>query len=117
MRSEEIKLRDKIRKQIYNSRPEVKQRLIERNLMKNYGLTIQEHQKLQESQNYQCKICKKHKKDCNKLGLVVDHNHKTGNVRSLLCNDCNLIIGHAKDSVDILKKCISYLEEELNNVS
>jgi hypothetical protein len=40
---------------------------------------------------------------------MVDHNHKTGAVRGLLCCKCNFILGHADDDVGILRRAISYL--------
>jgi len=39
----------------------------------------------------------------------IDHCHATKNIRGLLCHNCNVGIGHLKDSVDILKKSIKYL--------
>ena len=41
--------------------------------------------------------------------LCIDHNHVTGKVRGILCKSCNLLIGNAKDNVDILKSAIVYL--------
>ena len=40
----------------------------------------------------------------------IDHDHVTNQVRGFLCNDCNLLLGRAKDSVEILEKAIAYLE-------
>jgi hypothetical protein len=48
-----------------------------------------------------------------KKALGVDHDHITGKVRGLLCNDCNLGIGHFKDNIEKLKLAIKYLEEKL----
>lgn len=42
--------------------------------------------------------------------LCVDHNHKTGEIRGLLCGLCNSGIGHFKDKIKLLKKAIKYLE-------
>jgi len=44
--------------------------------------------------------------------LSVDHNHKTGEVRGLLCSKCNSILGLAGDEPGRLKKCIDYLEQK-----
>ncbi len=41
--------------------------------------------------------------------VAVDHDHKTGKVRGLLCNACNKGIGHFRDDVNIMGKAISYL--------
>jgi Recombination endonuclease VII len=47
---------------------------------------------------------------CGRTGTVYfDHDHATGKFRGWLCNHCNLILGHAKDSVDLLRSLIQYL--------
>jgi hypothetical protein len=42
-------------------------------------------------------------------GLHVDHDHKTGRIRGLLCMHCNLMLGYARDNPDILKKGMAFL--------
>ena len=44
--------------------------------------------------------------------LHIDHDHKTGKVRGLLCHGCNTAIGLMKDDVNILTKAIEYLKKE-----
>jgi hypothetical protein len=44
------------------------------------------------------------------LTLAVDHDHKTGKVRGLLCHKCNKSIGGLQDSVVLLRKAADYLE-------
>jgi len=39
----------------------------------------------------------------------LDHDHKTGEIRGVLCHPCNLVIGNAKDSIAVLEKAVSYL--------
>ena len=41
--------------------------------------------------------------------LVVDHCHKTGDVRDLLCNDCNIVLGIVKESKKHLNLLIDYI--------
>ena len=41
----------------------------------------------------------------------VDHNHKTGKIRGILCNRCNSGLGFLGDNSDLLKKAIVYLKE------
>lgn len=42
-------------------------------------------------------------------GWIVDHDHKTGKVRGIVCNACNSMLGQARDSAEILWKGIFYL--------
>jgi hypothetical protein len=76
-------------------------------LIKTYGITLQEYKRLLSKQEGVCAICKcrdKHTK------LVVDHDHKTGEIRGLLCNSCNRAIGYFGDDVVRIKNSISYLK-------
>jgi len=56
-----------------------------------------------------CEICRTRfeAKDWNR---VVDHHHDTKRVRGILCRRCNLLLGHAKESVRILEGAIAYLQ-------
>lgn len=69
-----------------------------------YGLSEKHFRVLLESQNYECAICGKPDRS-----LVVDHNHKTGKVRGLLCNPCNTGIGLLQDSVEVIRRAEGYL--------
>lgn len=44
--------------------------------------------------------------------LSIDHNHTTGKLRGLLCNNCNRALGLFKDNKDILTKAVDYLRKE-----
>jgi hypothetical protein len=75
-----------------------------------YHLTLDELYSMHISQNKKCKICKTEYEDVTKHGgLYVDHCHKTGKVRGLLCRNCNNLLGVAKDDVTILQNAIEYL--------
>lgn len=69
------------------------------------GFSEDEYGKLLKESNGNCAICKK---QSTKLNL--DHHHQSNTVRGLLCTQCNFMIGFSKDSIDILKQAINYLE-------
>jgi hypothetical protein len=78
--------------------------------MKKYGISAEDYYKLLDKQEQKCAICGAEIGDSNGNRLYVDHDHKTGKVRGLLCANCNFGIGSLKDDVEILKKAILYLE-------
>lgn len=73
-----------------------------------YGISLEDYNKLFAEQNGCCKICKTHQNEFKKK-LHVDHNHKTGEVRGLLCHNCNLAIGRLKEDPAIVKSVLEYL--------
>lgn len=73
---------------------------------KNYGLTKLEVEELKRKQNYRCAICN------DAVDLVVDHNHESGKVRSLLCNKCNQGLGSFKDNSKLLDEASKYLRNK-----
>lgn len=78
-------------------------------LQKKYGMSLAEFDALFESQGKVCAICKT--SDFGKRGTFVDHCHKTGAVRGVLCCDCNFGIARLKDDPSILQAAISYLQK------
>lgn len=80
------------------------------NLVKNYGITIDEYKKMLAAQNHKCAICEVDEVYSGKKGLFVDHDHESSEVRGLLCSKCNFLIGHAQEDVLILHKAIKYLK-------
>lgn len=77
-------------------------------LRKNYGITLEDYNRMYEEHNGCCAICGRHS-DEEHFALAVDHNHNTNAVRGLLCGYCNRALGGFQDSVDILSKAIDYL--------
>lgn len=75
-----------------------------------YGITFVEYNKIFEQQNGRCVICGKHQSRLTQC-LSVDHNHKTGKVRGLLCKYCNFGISFI-DNKKFMKKAINYLEKK-----
>jgi hypothetical protein len=76
-------------------------------LKKKYNLTPEAYESMASLQEFSCAIC-----GDNTSKLHVDHNHTTGKVRGLLCNNCNRAIGLLKDDVQVLLKAAEYIEND-----
>ena len=74
-----------------------------------YGIDLETYNKMLVQQGGVCKICKKKDKHQN---LAVDHDHKTGKVRGLLCCMCNRGLGNFYDNTQYLSEAITYLMTE-----
>jgi hypothetical protein len=85
-----------------------------RSRMKRYGLTNAEFNAMWESQNGCCAICnvKLEPRGRSKHSAAIDHNHKTSEVRGILCRGCNHGIGSLGDSPSVLIAAARYLEEK-----
>ena len=104
----------------YKNRPEVKLRnskYLKVHHMKyhyiyRYGITIQEVDKLIRKQHGLCKICNRKllSKGLSARSQTIDHDHKTGKVRGILCRNCNNVLGNAFDKSAILKNAAKYLD-------
>lgn len=78
-----------------------------------YGLELEEVEAMYEAQGRRCAICRKDIVLGGRSGAKVDHCHKTGKVRGLLCSPCNTGIGCLKDDTQILANAIRYLQGEI----
>ena len=81
-------------------------------LKKEYGLSIEEYELLLKQQFGECAICrsKTGTRKTKTRTLAVDHDHKTGKVRGLLCQPCNTVLGMFNDNPTLFKRAIKYLE-------
>ena len=87
-------------------------------LRKNFGMSLGDYDKLFESQNGKCALCGADANDTvngKVTRLAVDHNHETGEIRGLLCGNCNRGIGNLQDSTKILTKAIDYLKNHASS--
>ena len=76
-----------------------------------YGMTPEAFDLLLEAQGGKCAICGGNDlKDERGFRPHVDHCHKTGRVRGILCGRCNKGIGALRDDVDIVRRALAYLE-------
>ena len=77
-------------------------------LIGNYGITPTQYNAILRDQNGVCAIC--YKPETRKRGwLHVDHNHTTGEVRGLLCGNCNTGIGIFFEDSNVLQSAIKYI--------
>ena len=132
--SDYVKLTDKESRRLYRERH--KEKIIERNklynkekrstvvknrnLKKDFGLTLEQFNSMLESQNFKCKICKKEETAKTTIGetktLAVDHCHQSGKIRGLLCSKCNRGLGFFQDSQENLLEAIKYLQESEESI-
>lgn len=83
-----------------------------------YKITKEEYEKLEKEQNGVCAICGRPQtiiQGRRERDLCVDHDHDTDcnekpKVRGLLCHNCNVGIGNLKDSPELLRRALAYLE-------
>lgn len=73
-----------------------------------YNISIEEYDSMFESQNKCCAICKRPPKN---MRLAVDHNHKTGQIRGLICWICNRTLGMFHDDLDRFTVLMKYIQE------
>lgn len=86
--------------------PELFRQTIRKNwLRRQYGITVEEYDVLSASQNNCCAICG----ETPPGNLHVDHDHETGDVRGLLCRQCNTGLGLFREDVALLRKATDYL--------
>lgn len=84
-----------------------------RQIANNYGITVEDYDRMFQDQGGRCKICGTLEAHSNISGrrFSIDHCHATGKIRGLLCVRCNTGIGMFKDNIDYLISAISYLQE------
>ena len=86
-------------------------------LRSDYGLSLIGYEEMAKAQGYTCAICNQEESAKSNTGytkcLAVDHCHDTGEVRGLLCQNCNTGLGKFKDDIDLLQSAIKYLKEGL----
>jgi hypothetical protein len=102
----------------------IRARFLERNpdyrfyesIKSNYGLTRAQYDSLLILQNGVCAICRRGPEGSGKKRLTVDHDHRTGEVRGLLCNHCNVALGNLRDDPLVTRAAAAYLESSHDHV-
>jgi len=81
-------------------------------LKRTYGITLEQYNLMLKEQNNRCAICNSdNPKSFKNESFHVDHDHITGDVRGLLCSNCNMTLGLIHEDISILEKTINYLEK------
>ena len=81
-----------------------------RNYKQNYGISEETYISLLEQQNGVCAACGQPETRMNsriKGRLHVDHDHETGQVRALLCSNCNTALGMLKDETQRIEALLA----------
>lgn len=78
-------------------------------LKKLYGVSIDTYNDMFQKQEGRCAICERHQSEFRRA-LCVDHDHKTEEIRGLLCLNCNRALGIFRDSIKRLNNAIKYLQ-------
>lgn len=91
---------------------------INADMQKLYGIGIDEYELMFEAQGAGCAICGGSEmsvdpKTKKVRRMAIDHCHKTGKVRGLLCSKCNYGLGRFNDSIELLEKAIGYLKKHM----
>lgn len=86
-------------------------------LLSEYGLTTQQWEEMLSEANYSCQACGGRLEDQrphHRTGspvLVCDHDHDTGEVRGILCSNCNSALGFLGDDENRVRSLLTYIEE------
>jgi hypothetical protein len=99
----------KRREELYRNNNRKKNREYTRawHIKRKYGLSVLDRNNLLKKQNHKCALCGE------LLGrkFSIDHCHKSGKVRGIVHQFCNLVLGFSKEDVNILKKTIKYIKK------
>jgi hypothetical protein len=103
--------REKLKQYQKDYRAKNQQKLRDQHLQRMFGVSIAEFELLLQQQGGGCAICGGKETYGNKKNLNIDHCHKTGRVRGILCSKCNKAIGLLMDDPMLLQLAIAYLQK------
>ena len=84
----------------------------EEHLLKAYGMTLKEKEEIIRKNNGLCPICRTDRPD---MWWTVDHCHRTGKIRDVICDKCNKMLGLAKDNPFTLLTAAHYVSNHAFN--
>lgn len=80
-------------------------------LRRYFNMSIERYEEMLKEQEGKCAICSRIPDGSEKRKLAVDHDHKSGTVRALLCGECNRGLGLFKDDPELMQKAAKYLND------
>lgn len=107
----DVRIRERKQVMEYISRPEIKKQRLDYARFRKYGISLKDFNKIFLDQGECCKICKINASP-NGTNWCVDHDHRTGKVRGILCKLCNNLLGMCKDNLGTLQNAIKYLRDK-----
>jgi hypothetical protein len=78
-----------------------------------YGITLDQYNKMFETQEGKCAICQRHQNELTRT-LCVDHDHKTNKVRALLCVTCNTDVSVVENRLEEMTKYLNKHRKDVN---
>jgi len=79
--------------------------------LKVHGISVETWNSLLKDQGNKCASCGRDGADSMHGHLYIDHCHATDRVRGLLCNQCNIALGHSHDDCSLIESAIEYLAD------
>jgi len=86
-----------------------KQNWLKYTLRNKFDISVEDYDRMLKEQNGVCAICGQ-PESSDRQRLSVDHNHETGEIRGLLCQKCNTMVGMSLEKVSILESAIRFLQ-------
>lgn len=104
------KWHEKNKKYMKKYQKENKEKIKNNQLKHSFGLTLDVYNQMLKKQNHRCGICERHESEFER-SLAVHENPKTGEIRGLLCLNCNIGLGNFKHNPLLLIKATKYLQK------
>jgi hypothetical protein len=104
---------DKVRRSQMKSAIKYREKRYAQRRFRLYGITSGHRGRLMKAQNNRCAICgERFDEGKHALKSCVDHNHKTGQIRGLIHQTCNIGLGAFHDNDNVLRRAADYVKRE-----
>lgn len=106
--------RKQVRERMRTLRIEDPLKIMDSKLRSTYGISLEQFEELERFQKHGCAICQKPERMMARgkiCRLAVDHCHESGEVRGLLCSNCNNGLGRFQHDLQLLERALEYLKK------